>query len=531
MGAPVKWFVLALVFVTLAAPGQVADNGGPRAISGQVVNSVTGQPVARALVQIGARFGMLTDHEGRFSFDDVPEEAGLAIASKPGYLSPATSLTKVTQPLLLKLIPEAILSGTVTDPLGRPVQGLHVQLKKLQVRNGLRNWQQVESTTTSVEGEYRFAELQAGKYRVVTSPKVDGLPEAESSVTFMPATYPPAEGDANSNAITMAAGDHAEANLIPAAERSYSVTGFVHGSARHPIGIYAETPEGEPISAGQRFNQETGAFRLLLPSGSYRLIARGFTQTTQLAGARDITVDHAPLEGVSLSLEPQITIPVEVNYQVVATNAQHEQPNAPSNLYLTLENADPDSPMRSFSSESLREPGRARVVEPDGPQVIRNVEPGRYVLRGATSFPWYLASASCDNLDLMRNPLVVSAGVGSCTIRAVVRNDPSTLRWSVSAADAVRLNGVVFVSMVSLDNLAVSVQSMGASSTPVGSPLEGMFSNLGPGRYLVFAQAHQEELPYRDPEAMKTLRALGQEVTVPMNGQVEVQLQPAAEQP
>ncbi|HXP42553.1 MAG TPA: carboxypeptidase-like regulatory domain-containing protein, partial [Candidatus Acidoferrales bacterium] len=70
--------------------------------------------------------------------------------------------------ITLKLIPEAILSGKVIDQNGQPLQGLRVLLKTLQVHDGLRRWQQVQSRTTSVDGEFRFAELRAGKYSLAT---------------------------------------------------------------------------------------------------------------------------------------------------------------------------------------------------------------------------------------------------------------------------------------------------------------------------------------------------------------------------
>jgi hypothetical protein len=527
-----KMFPLALALAVITPLCMSQGTPATRAISGQVVNSVTGQPIARALVQIGPQYGMLTDHEGRFSFDEVTAGSGGAFASKPGYFLSDTDPSPVTQPLTLRLIPEAIISGTVTDPMGRPIQDLHVELKMLQVRNGLRSWQHVQSALTSVGGEYRFAELREGKYRVVTSMQVEGLPEAASSLSFVPATYPPPESDAANSALTLAAGDRVEANLIPAAEKSYPVTGVINGAVNRGVSIEAQTPDGESINAGARFYPPTGAFRMMLPSGSYHLRVRSFAQPQPLFGTREISIGHAPLEGISVSLEPQIKIPVEVDYQTVATNTQQAPSTGPPSLYFTLESADPDAPWRTFSAEPVRVPGSAQVVEPGGPLVVRNVEPGRYVLQAQVNPPWYLASASCDNLDLMRNPLVVSAGTGVCTIHAVVRNDPSTLRWSIAASDTLKLNGSVFVSIIPLGNLTAYAQSsVTTNAKRAGPALQGEFSGLAPGRYLAVALAHQQEIPYRDPEAMKTYMPLGQEVTLPINGQAEMQLRPAAGEP
>jgi hypothetical protein len=531
MSFPGQIFLLSWAFAVLTPACMSQAAPATHSVSGQVVNSITGQPIARALVQIGPQYGMLTDHEGRFSFDDVTEGSGGVFASKPGYFLFDGPPPAAQQQLMLKLTPEAIISGTVTDPNGRAIQDLNVQLKKLQVGNGLLRWQVMQGTTTNVEGEYRFAELQAGKYRVVTGFQADGLPEADSSVMFLPATYPLVDGDAGNGSITLAAGDHVEANLIPAAEKPYPVTGVVNGPANRGLSIEVETPDGEPINAGTRLYQGTNAFRLMLPSGSYHLKVQSFVEPQPLFGTRELSVGHAPLEGVSVSLEPEITIPVEVDYQAVASNTQHEQSNQPPSLNVMLENADPDGRMLTLSAEHLRGRGGAQIVEPGGPLVVRNVQPGRYVLHAQMNPPWYLASASCDNLDLMRNPLVVSAGSGVCTIRAVLRNDSSSLQWSISAGDAIKLNGSAFVSIIPLDNLTAFAQDSTSSSTPVGSPLEGAPSGLAPGRYLVIALPRPVAIPYRDAEAMKAYMSLGQEVTLPVNGQVEMQLQPAAGEP
>src|SRR6476619_970224 len=53
-----------------------------RTVSGVVVNSVTGRPIARALVQAG-QHAMLTDSDGRFEFRDSTDNA--LFVNKPGY--------------------------------------------------------------------------------------------------------------------------------------------------------------------------------------------------------------------------------------------------------------------------------------------------------------------------------------------------------------------------------------------------------------------------------------------------------------
>ena len=79
--APVgSLFVLSLLLVSLfasGAAGQAAPSESPRiTVRGTVVNSVTHEPVARALVYSpDNRFATLTDDQGRFEFVISPEAA------------------------------------------------------------------------------------------------------------------------------------------------------------------------------------------------------------------------------------------------------------------------------------------------------------------------------------------------------------------------------------------------------------------------------------------------------------------------
>jgi hypothetical protein len=47
---------------------------------------------------------------------------------------------------------------------------------------------------------------------------------------------------------------------------------------------------------------------------------------------------------------------------------------------------------------------------------------------------------------------------------------------------------------------------------------------MAPGRYLVLALDRREELPYRDPEAMRRYAGLGQEITVTANGKADTEV-------
>jgi hypothetical protein len=497
-------------------------------VGGQVVNSITGEPIARARVQVGAQQAALTDHDGHFEFDNVSDEPAYAFASKPGYFAEEKAVPAQGQLITLQLIPEALVFGTITDQNGQPIQDLHVQLTMLRVENGLRRWRQVQATTTNVEGQFRFAELQAGQYSLATGFQIEGLVEAPSSIAFMPVTFPPLTGDGIRGSLTLKPGEHVEANASPAMEKLYPVTGMINGMAGQGASFSVETKEGEPIDSPVNM-YPGGAFRLRLPPGSYRLKVRSaMEREQQLVGTREVSVSEAPLKGISITLGPPAMLPIEVEYQAVTTASQNP-PSAPlpySNA--SLQEEEPRGPGYAFPAQPLKPPGRGQAPEPGDPMVFRDVEPGRYMLQTQPQSPWYVASASCGNLDLTRDPLVIGADAGACTVRMVYRDDSASLKWLASPAeDGNGSSNEVSVIAIPLDNVAqpaVNYSMIADHKLSSDSPAEGSFEGLAPGRYLVMALAHRQDLPYRDPEALQRYMSLGQEITLTRGGKSEVQL-------
>ena len=92
MGAIRGFRVLLLVFAfvpALVCPAQTASQATDERfkLEGTVINSVTGQPIPRALVQIiSPPRAMLTGPEGEFSFDNLREGTATVAVDKPGYI-------------------------------------------------------------------------------------------------------------------------------------------------------------------------------------------------------------------------------------------------------------------------------------------------------------------------------------------------------------------------------------------------------------------------------------------------------------
>jgi hypothetical protein len=536
----------------------------PHTVRGTVVDSITGEPIYRALVQMGGQFAALTDHEGRFEFEGVTE-AVPPWAMKPGYFAEnrsrvftvATSDAAATQtespPVVIKLVPEAVLSGTVTGTDGGPLEGIPVTLKTLAVSEGMTRWRQRGQTRTNSEGQYRFPELEAGKYAVVTGFHTEGLAEAQSTVAYVPARYPAVVetqasggGAGAAAAISLGAGERRQADLSPEMEKLYPVTGIVTGYGEsRGVGFRVETPGGEEISPMSRFNARTGEFRVMLPGGTFVVTATTYLEQGPMEGRLTLTVPQAPVTGVTFALEPYATIPVEVDVEAVNAVGQGQadqwQPQQggggtvdPSlfgkapNANISLISANETGYTNFLSAQPLRRHRGAEAGGPasPGPLVIENVAPGRYLMQAMPQAPWYVASASCGGIDLMREALAISGGAAGCSIRVALRNDPGSIHATVhdpNAEQGAPLGGNgngerAFVYALPLGDMSRQIVPLGGTGTDYAS------ESVAPGRYLVLALDHREELAYRDPDALRRYAGLGQEVMVSPNGKADAEV-------
>ncbi len=202
-------FLVPLSAFAQESPGPDSENES-NSIRGVVVNSVTHEPIGRALVHSADnRYATMTDDEGHFEFtrpkSAVDDTHGLSggrsfhltlLGRKPGFLDdsswsqPNWIEASAGTEANIALTPEALIKGKITIPSGESVRGATVQLYYRQVQQGRYRWQMMNSVQANSNGEFRFADLHSGTYRLFTTEWMDNDPE-----TFIPGGqmygYPP----------------------------------------------------------------------------------------------------------------------------------------------------------------------------------------------------------------------------------------------------------------------------------------------------------------------------------------------------
>jgi hypothetical protein len=152
-------------------------------VTGKVVNSLTGKPIQRALVRLTeSRRAVLTNEEGDFAFDNVPSGKEGIRVSKPGFFradQPVADGRPNEEPYrvavgpgmaaqALKLLPEAVISGTIRGDDGRLLEHPSIAiLRVLTVGQNRRLLEVNEADVTSDEdGHFRIGSLPPGQYLV-----------------------------------------------------------------------------------------------------------------------------------------------------------------------------------------------------------------------------------------------------------------------------------------------------------------------------------------------------------------------------
>lgn len=506
-------------------------------ISGVVINAVTRAPVPRALVSTpDNRYATFTDSSGQFEFAIEKENADnpggpgeLSLtgpsqyrtwinARKPGFIAegPNGALASPGKEVTLSLTPEALIVGRVTFSTADTSSHVTVQLFSRQAQDGLPRWTMRSSTQTNSAGEFRFADLSPGQYRIATSESLDNDPGTMLSRNqvygFPPLYYPGAPDFATAGTIEITAGQTVQADLSLVRQPYYSVRIPVNGDMGSGLNIVVSSQghRGPGYSLG--FNAGEHRIEGLLPNGNYTVDAISYGENAA-AGTTTVRVAGGPAEGPAVTLAPSSGIVLNVKEDFSDTqwngggsfiaNGRAVSLYGPRR-YLSA-NLEPADDFGQGVPASLRPP----LGPNDDSLVLTNVPPGRYWLRLNTA-RGYVASATMGAIDLLHQPLVVSAG-SAPSVDVTLRDEFSSVEGKVTGwnPDAVKPDDPEsqsgWIYLVPLSDAAGQFQQLGVSLNE-----NFTLQQVVPGSYRVLAFAYSKQnLPYRDPQAMKAYETKG----------------------
>lgn len=487
-----------------------------RTLSGTVVNSVTGEPIPRALVQVflNPPIAVMTGPDGRFDLPKVPADHAVSIgAERPGYGSRNGFQRQMVgsgeNNITIKLTPQGGIRGRISEEGGQPLEGIQVQAIAEQIVAGRKQERTVSATSTDQDGQYEFDGLEPGDYFVRTLlhrlyMTLAPLPAAEQA--YPGEYYLDAPDRSGAQLLQVSPGETAEADFTLSPVRTFRVSGILAGGDRFGrLMLKHLDGDWEPIPL--RFNRGTGRFSFLsVPAGSYKLEFRSFGR--RKGGSDDIYAErrldvNADVTGLEIVPQPLANIVVNIIRPPAASSGIL---NASADAVQVLLTASQSN--IGYGSTTANRQGAA-----PSPLEIFSVPPGTYHVAVHTYGSDCLDSVTSGSADLSNGDLNVSPGVQPQPITVTLSNDCATLNVSV------RTDGrpaPVEVLMVP--------ESGGGEPKVVSVAPDANFNMMGlrPGDYRVYAFSTLNGLEYTSPDALRKFTAY--EITLNANEKANAEL-------
>jgi hypothetical protein len=542
----VRWRLALLALACLPALGQSgsmaqAAGSGLYRIAGRVVNAASGEPVRGATVSLlmeadNRRVASAESAEdGHFAMEGLPAAKYQLIASRRGYTTAAydeheefssaivTGEGLDTGSLVFRLVPDAVLRGTVTADGGDPVEGATVLLFQRSKRPGPgARIVLADTTTTDDTGAYEFGNLAAGEYLLAVkaepwyalhreggSHQPASAASAALDVAYPVTFFDGTTDEASAVPMVLAGGSREEANIslhaVPALHLAVEAPGGPGGSGAWPelrqilFGRQISDESHPPSDPQKRTIEFTG-------------VAPGHYELMQGDSPREVSLDAAASQQVAADAgAPAVAVTGSLQ-----TAAGEELPGV---AVVTLEPMD-GAPGHRVMETSFSQGSFSFPAVPAGAWGLRVEASGLpapvvAIAAGGRARPGNRVTVRDRPLKL-----VVTVSAGGPRVEGFARKDGKGLAGAMVVLvprDAAAFPGLAFAELVRRDQ----------------SDSDGSFSlrNALPGQYTVVAIEDGWALDWSRPEVMGRYLPGGIAVTVaatqgkavPLSGPVPVQ--------
>ena len=513
---------------TYPSPGSNSDTSDTQgknrfSLGGNVINSVTGEPVQRALVSISNRQYAMTDNSGHFQIDGLLPGRVMVTAEKPGFFNPGqtgsiqepsmgVSLTADVGNVLLKLMPQAVVAGRITSLTGVPIEDFPVRLYARKIMEGRAQWQVSGATQTDEDGQFRIGDLKPGQYCLSAGPEHKNVFAADAEERDTSATkgknqprgypqlfFPNAPDLASAAPIDLQAGQQFQADLSLNQEPLYEVAGKVLGApVQSGVGWTLFNGSGEHLNSLRL--REGQQFFGYVPAGRYTLRFFARAETQQLVATVPLNV-AANLSGIQAVLAPETAIPVNIR-------AESGEPARPGTLQAVVR-------LRPVSA-GLEQTDYGSVPSQAGSTAtyISGVPPGTYQVEVQAFGANYVQSATSGSTDLLAEPLVVPFGSKLDPIDITLRADGGRVGGNIQGQDSAT---VLLVPDRGPAGDIKSTEAQGGGSFS--------FDQVRPGDYFVLAIAQTDVLEYRNPDVLAPYLSRAVHITVSPRQELNVNLE------
>lgn len=526
-----------LVITTLASSAQQSSQNRTADfdVTGKVVNSLTGEVIHNAFVQLAsvARRAEVqhleTGSDGVFFFHHLAAGKYNLIGQARGF--PAQSLdqhenfnsaivvgpNKVSTGIVFRLLPEGSISGRVLDEHQEAVREAQVWLFEKRNDTGRRLIAPRSQMQTDDLGEYHFSHLGPGTYYLAVAGQpwyrrymqasvrrmADGQPQADVDPALdvaYPLTYYPGATDADSaGAIALHSGDRIKADfdLVPVQSLHFTIRSPQADNAQPPMPNFRQRVFGEPLVfiqpnvVGSQGQIEISG----IAPGDYALNLFHRDGDNTAAQTEDLTLQQ------SGELDTSGAATLEKIHGVV----KFEGPRMPSNPFILLND------VRSGRSMGARidEHGEFSVQpEQPGHLVLALANAPGYAIRNIRGTGARVSGRTVEFTGTQPLELSIEASEGVGTVNGTVMNGDTPVSGAM----------VVLVPRDIADNVSLFRRDQSDSDGTFTLP------DIVPGLYTAIAIQNRWDIEWAQPEALRPYLSKGTPVQIEGKQQLEIKV-------
>jgi protocatechuate 3,4-dioxygenase beta subunit len=535
-----------------------AQSAGTGAISGTVVDGESGDAIRKAIVTLTLqgtprRWATIrTDGDGRFQFSNLPAgKYGLRAEKAEGTaIYGANNLRELSEfialgegetrgGIKLRFLHAASLSGRVFDSDGDPVADTRVSLLRPGRNFGAPALLQYRGTSTDERGEYRFSNVDPGRYYIRAMParrQFDGTAAARQARP-VDQYYGGARDFKEASPVHVAGGETlAGLDFHLVSEPAVEVQGLIAGvpdglgpaSSQPASAQPASTQTGAPpgLVKMRRLNRSAGDATdgpeiqvMLIPAdlgpqrwrsgsrargpehrfhlgevspGRYRIEAT-FDSGEKTYGASQVFDLHPDYGEIVLTLAPAVDIQGTLRVEGDASRKEPGAARAGSDGY-SIQLTRPDTRQSNITAD----------VASDGHFSLPQVLPGEWQLTVDSVPPGFLKSAQYGDKDVRFTTFEAEAK-GGIPLNIVVSMRTAAVEGEVDAGSGqAKRAGILLAPVGPYHNLARFYYG-----TPADDTGKFHFEGIAPGKYKIFALEKMAAASFRNPEAADQLDTLG----------------------
>ena len=500
-------------------------------ISGVVTDWITGEPLSKVQVLAERSDGRrplaatTTDSKGSFSLVHLQPGEYRLKGVRNGYIetyygarrADSKGITLTLGPgiepknLQLKLLPFAVVAGTVRDPDGEPLAEARLALIAITYRNGMRELRATgHYATTDDLGHYRILGVAPGRYYVRAGPPyddardlVDHSPKEARPPEILIPTFHPAARDADgARKIEIAAGDRfTGADVTLLRSRLYRVRVRFEGPPGLSSGVSLNPrPElGDGFGPQPAGDCKAGVCEFArVPSGPYLAVGSAaspkmtidelFSNSSQTYASVPVDVTDADIDGVSIV----ISAGADIAGHITVADDDHPDRKQLRVRFVDADGASHDSRFSEDDSFSAR------------------LSPGRYEVQVYASGNLIAKSIRAEDIEVIQDGLTISHS-GKLPLEIALSHDGATIEGVIQSKDDQPVPGAIVVLIPETRMRSRHGLFQQTSTDQFG---RYHFGAVTPGDYKLFVWAEVETGIWFDPDFLKDVESDGHSIAV-----------------